>query len=578
MIIRFWHNPIILLLLAVVVTSCVDHSYDFDHMEPSLVAVGGDDLTLPLARSGRVTAGDLLGERMGQYIHEEPNGDYIIQYVSDSITFTFDGLKDYDGSGPFRRYINYPISYGFPFFSKPDTPTFDKEGVADLTGMIPATIDLGDVSRTKAISVPRLPDELLALKSIRLSDDSCFEFTLTIPNCMFTEGTVLPDLNIDLSEFFESRDAEDGILKFNTPLDASNGYTVTKIFHLDKVVFNPDNYDPKTHTLMLQAGLRFSGSCTLSDLKTDRTHYAKAPATTVLRASVVLLKVDCEAVEGIYEYHVDKNTTLDMSDLVEKVTSRLGEGFSLASAHPEVLLDANTNIPVPTWGKVDIQAKKNRARYAEIKNILVDFPYAAPGETATGRIRLSDTPQSDPDVEDVFVDFTKLMSRIPDEIQVSVDASTYTDKSGELQLGESYRIGVTPQLRIPLALGTDMKLEIRDTIPLPETLGKLMKDNDPVLTGELVNSLPLDIDMTLIIVNDAGISLIEPATQHISAKSTVPINIPLVNLVEDGIVWLNRAILTFQVTGTQEAQVLNANDYMEADLRLRMPGGYHFTL
>ena len=570
---------LILLGMAFGAVSCVDHTYDFDRLDRS-IAVGGEDFVLPLAHTGQMAVGDLLGDRLNNYLAQDADGTYYFRYASDPFAFAFDGLKDYDGTGPFRRYINYPINYSYSFFSKPEkTPDFDAAGEADLSGLIPAKVHLRDLSKSAMLSVPRLPDELVELQSITLSDDSRFDLTLSIPDCMLTDGTVTPDLDIDLSEFFESPDAEDGIFHFDTPLTPENGYSVTRSFHLHKVIFDPKNYDPKTHTLMLKAGVRFSGSCTISDPRTDRSHFKKAPATTHLKVSVILVKVDCQVIKGVFDYKPDGiQTTLDFKELMTGLSERLGSSnLSFENADPEILLDVSSNVTVPTRANINLVARKNRIRYADIGNILVDFPYAAPGETVNQRIRIAGDEKVEPGVQNVVVDFSKLMSRVPDEIQVSVSAATRTDMAAEIRVGETYFADILPQVRIPLVFGADTQMELRDTIALPQGMGELPRDNTFILAGQMTNTLPLQIDMTVDIINESGISLIEPVTQRIEAESTSAIKVPLKNLVKENIVYASHAVLTFQVNGTSTTRVLKADDYIQTDLHLQMPSGYHFS-
>lgn len=580
MIFRTFRLRIILVAaLAAAVSACTDNTYDFDRVDHA-ITLGGEDLALPLAKTGQMTVADLVGDKFSEYIAVEEDGSYAIQYDSAPYSFTFDGLKDYDGTGPFRRYINYPISYGFNFFSKPvPAPAFDEHGEADLTGVLPGTISLGKRSKSASISVPRLPDELVSLASITLSDDSCFELTVSIPDCMFTEGTVIPDLRIDLSAWFESKDAVDGILHFDTPLEPANGYTATQSFNLHKVVFDPKNYDPQTHTLMLKAVMNFDGSCTLQGVKTDRSHYESAPATTQLLASVILRRINCQAVEGVYKYQLDDiQTSVNFKEMMDRLTAAVGdEALSIDLSNPEILLDVATNITIPTKANINLSARKNNIRYASINNILVNFPFAAPGESINSRIRLAATPKHEEGVEEVIVDFSKLMSRIPDDILVDVDASTRTDLPAEVRLGVVYNIDMLPRLRVPLAFGPSTQITLRDTVALPEGMGTLLRDNTLIVTGQMTNTLPLQVDFDIVLIDPAGKALTEPVTQHIDAGGTSAIEIPLKKTAGDDIDRATGAILTFQVTGIRNTRAIKVDDYIEADLKLRIPGGYHLS-
>ena len=567
-----------LFLSLALATACVDKSYDFDQVERA-VTLGGEELVVPLVNTRQLTVKDLAGERLESYLELTEEGTYRLSYDSTPFRFDFDELRDYDTSGPFRRYVDVPINYAFNLFNKPSSLSFDEKGEAVLDGLVPADVKLPNLSKTALISVPRLPEELVDVKSITLSEDSHFEVTISLPDCLFTEGTLTPDFNVDLSEFFESNDAVDGMLHFDTPLNESNGYSVTRDYNLHKVVFDPRDFDPSTHTLMLHATVRVNGKCHFSGLKTTRERYNEVPATTRLLVQVILRTVDCVAFVGSYDYTVSNiSTSVDVKGMMDGFKDVFETSdFSLQLTDPEILLDVTTNVPIPTRAHVDLTAWEGRIHYAEIKDILIDFPYAEPGSNIRHGIRLAGEAKHEEGIDDIIVDFSKLISRIPDEIKVNASASTIPDRIAEVRFGNTYFIDMQPTLRIPFAFGPETHVSLRDTIAMPAELGNILKDNTVVLSGEITNTLPLDVDMDLVMINDAGIMVTEAVTQHIAANGSSNINIPLKNMVEDGIESLSKAVISFRVQGTDDTRPIKADDYLQATLRARVPGGYHFT-
>ena len=556
--------------------ACVDHAYDFGKLEHA-VTLGGEELVLPLVNTGQLTVEDLVGDRLEDYLVLNDDRSYALSYDSDPFSFTFDELKDYDTSGPFRRYVDVPISYGFDLFEKPAAIPFDEKDEASLDSIFPAFIELPDLSKTASLSVPRLPDELVEVRSITLSEDSHFDVTISLPDCLFTEGTLTPDFNVDLSQFFESDDAKNGVLHFDTPLNESNGYSVTRSYHLHKVVFNPDDFDPRTHTLTLHAGVTVNGSCTFSGLKTSRERFEQAGASTILLVQVIIRTVDCIAFTGAYDYTVkDLSTSVDVKGMMNEFSTLFdSQDFNIQLTDPEILLDVQTNVPIPTRADLSLTARKNGLRYAEIKNILIDFPYAEPGQTVRHGIRLAGEAKHEEGIDDVIVDFSKITTRVPDEIRVNATASTIKDRIAEVRFGETYYMNLQPTLRIPLSFGKDTRIGLRDTVAMPSELGKILKDNTVIVAGEMTNSLPLEVDFSLVMLNDAGIMVTEEVTQRLAANGTTAIRIPLVNKVEDGIVNLSKAVLSFQVKGTATPRAVKADDFLQARLHAEIPGGYH---
>lgn len=567
------------LFLAMVATAaCVDKSYDFDQVDHR-ITLGGDAFVLPLVNTGPLTVMDLVGQRLESYLDLNEDQTYTLSYHSAPIEYSFDELKDYDTSGPFRRYVDFPIDYTFQLFKKPAAVSFDEKGEADLDGLVPSQVVLPNLSKTALLSVPRLPEQLAAVRSITLSDDSRFDVTISLPDCMFTEGTLQPDFNVDLSEFFESLDAEDGVLHFDTPLTGENGFSVTRSYNLHKVVFDPKYFDASTHTLMLHAGVKVNGKCRFTGMKTDREHYEAAPAYTRLLVSVTIRTVNCVAFVGAFDYTVkDINTTVNIKEMMGGFTDMFETSdFSLQMFDPEILLDMQTNIPIPTRANINLAAEKGYLHYAEIRDIQFDFPYAQPGETVHHGVRLAGEPKGDPGFDDVIVDFSKVISRVPDVLLFNASASTLPEEIVEVRFGNTYFINIAPTVRIPFAFGPNTHVALHDTLSVPATLGKILKDNSVVLTGEITNTLPLEVELNLVMFNDLGISVTEPVTQRIAANGSCALDIPLQNMVGDAIVHLSRAVLSFRVLGTDDTRPIRADDYLQATIQARVPGGYHFT-
>ena len=566
-----------LCVLACIASGCVDHAYDFDRTDKN-VTLGGDDLAFPLGETRPMKVGELVSDRFGSLFELQDDGSYVAHYTASPVEFIFAGLKDYDGARPFRKYCNFPISTAFSLFNIPASSVrFDEDDEADLTGVLPAQISLGKKSKGQALSIPRMPDQLLGLESITLTGDSQVQVTFAIPNCLLTEGTVTSTVHVDLSQFFESDDCVDGILTVVVELTPQNGYRKTVNIPLHKLVFDPDDYDEKTHTLNMEARIGFSGSVEVTGAKTTRSRYQSAGPVNQLEVTAELLNLTCESIEGRYNYKISElQTRVDLSNLTGEVLDRLGDKDAVFDFDdPEILLDVESNISVPTYALVRLTALKKRKIVAEMDSIIVPLPIARPGETLNTVIRLAKTAHSD---DDVILDFTDLVKIAPDEIVVNIDGYTFPDKTGEVRVGVVYQAFVTPRVNIPLAFGPALQLTFRDTLSLPDTFGKLLRDNKLTLLGEMTNTLPLQLDFGMVMTDDAFNPLLEPVTETVAGGGTSSLSIPLSALPGANTGNLTRALVTFKVSGTQDNRTVKADDYVQAKLRVKVPGGYHLSL
>ena len=567
----------VLCALVAAASSCVDHAYDFDRTDPS-VTLGGDDLTLPLGSTDRFLVGDLVSKHFGNLFVLRDDGSYNAHYDADPVDFVFAGLKDYDGARPFRKYCNFPISTTFSLYNVPRSGVvFDERGEADLSGLLPAKIGLGTRSKGQAFSIPRMPDQLLGLESITLTETSQVKVTFSIPDCLLTDGTVTPTVQVDLSQFFQSRDSEDGIVTVSTELNKDNGYSSTLYIPLYKLVLDPEAYDEKTHTLTMEARIGFTGSVAVSNPKTTRARYQSAGQNNQLQLTVELLNLTCESIRGRYDYTITQlQTQVDLRSLTGEILDRIGDKNAVFDFDdPEIILDVESNISVPTYALVNLTARKGRNKIGEMKDIVVPFPIAPPGESITDKIRLAKTKHGE---TDVVLDFTELIRLVPDEITVDINGYTYPDQTGEVRVGQVYQAYVTPRVNIPLSFGPAMQLTVRDTLDLPEDLGGLLLDNKLTLLGEMTNTLPLQLEFGVEMTDALGNRLLEPVSQTIAAGGTSSLSIPMNNIAGAKVEDLSKALLTFKVVGTDDNRLVRSSDYLQAALKLQVPGGYHLSL
>lgn len=562
--------------LSALASACVDHAYDFDRTESS-ITLGGDELTFPLGSTGRVQIGDLVAERFGNLFARQDDGTFSAHYTADPVDFIFAGLKDYDGARPFRKYCNVPMSTSFSLFRVPRSGVrFDEQDEADLSDLLPGTIRLPNRSKGASLSIPRMPEQLLGLEAITLTDASRVKVTFSIPDCLLTGGTVTPQVNVDLSQFFENEDATDGIVRVSVDLNKANNFTSTVEIPLRKLVLDPESFDAKSHTLTMDARIGFSGSVTVTAPRTTRARYQSVGESNLLQVTAELLDLTCESIEGRYDYQITQmQTRVDLSDLTGEVFDRIGDKDAVFDFdNPEIILDVESNISVPTYALVKLTAWKKKTRVAVRDSIVVPFPVAAPGETVRGNIRLAKTAASP---QDVVLDFTDLVRIAPDQIVVDINGYTCHDKSGEVRVGQVYQAHVTPRVNIPLAFGPVMQLTLRDTLSLPADLSSLLQDNSLTLLGEITNTLPLQLGLDLLMTDEAGNVLLEPVCETISGGGTGSISVPMARLSGSQPGTLSKALLTFKLSGTQDNRPVRADDYVQAVLRLRIPGGYHLN-
>lgn len=572
-----WARTCLLAAFALAGVACTDHDYDFDPTGRDITLLG-EDVSFPLGQTGPLTVQDLLGEKMAPFLAPLEDGTCAIQYKGKAVSFAFDELRNIDGAAPFQRFCDFPISYDFALFTRPENPAFDARGEADLSGSVPGTVQLQNLSKSLDLSISGLPAQLASLKSLSLSQKSRIEITVSVPDCPFISGTVTPDLTFDMGSFFESDDFPGGLIKIASPLTGGNGYSATTTIQLHKFALDPDCFNPADHTLTVSASLKFGGTCAISQPRTSRDRHAKAPKDVKLHVTVIMRDIACQEIEGTFDYARKSQATFALGDLSAGLMDKLDADVRFDFLDPAILLDLESNITIPISAQLELAARQNKVKYAEVKDIPFEFPVPAPGTTAKKRLRLAKDPATVPGEEPFALDFTSLLARIPDDILITANAATRSDRTAVLRIGENYRVTVSPQIIIPLSFGPDTKVALQNTVSVPAQLGTLIRKNTFQVKGVIDNGFPLQLAFSLVMVDGDGAALTETVRQTLAADAASDISLTLTGLPGADLSRLASAVLSFEAEGIPDGRPVKTDDAVQVSLHAVIPGGIHLEL
>lgn len=548
----------LLLLLAFSLVAVACPNVDPDKPKPTPAptpAPTADSTTVSLSATRKITGSDIVGSELGQLLTVADDGAYALAFEGEPFPMNVDGLKNFDGGRPFRKYCNFPISYNFKLGQKPSLPTGAGSGQIDLSTVLPATVNLGSRAKGTALYVPALPEGMTSVESITLKESSRVQVTLSLVSTPFTGGTVTPSFSVDMRKFFESSDAEDGFLKFDAPLSKENGWSYTKNFRLTGAVFDPANYDASTRTLKIDARIGLSGKVAYENLTATRSSLSAAADEMLLNVTVVLYDVACESITGKFDYKSkDVTATLDMHALSAATAKTID--VSKAS----VRLEATNSMPLAAKAVSSLTARRNRRTLGKAEGLTTDVPAAAEGEVASASRTFA---AEDGDIKALFAE-------APDELVVTGYAQTDTSNTGTLRLDGGYVNTLRPSMYIPLAFNKNLSVEVRDTLAAPSQLKAALKKGAASLSGEVANTLPLAATMTVKLIADDGSVLSSEASMDVPAGASAPVALSLRNVAGDGIEKLSKAVVTFKLTGTDSSvRPLRQTDAIQAELKVK---------
>jgi hypothetical protein len=357
-----------------------------------------------------------------------------------------------------------------------------------------------------------------------------------------------------MRRFFNSPEAKDGFLNFDAPLTRQNGYKATKIFHISDVPFNPANFSAKNHNLKLEARIGLSGKVYYKDIKTTKTRLASAPSDMLLNVSVVLRNVSIKAIKGRVS-GIDKKT----ASKTMKIQSDLA-ALALDPATSTVKVDIVTSLSIPTETTLDLTSRKGGSAIGSVTGINVPLEVMPLDSSAAFSMMLNETS-----------DLSKVLSAMPNDFVFKATVCPPAEECYWFRIGQQNSISFQPTVTMPYKPGKDFIYEKVDSIAVPSGVGAALTDRSAELQGEMVNSMPLDVELIVTLVDGSGNAITQPVSQTFSAGSTTQIN-QTIKAPGEAAASIAKAIVVTRVHGTGQSRSLTRNDKLQATLNIHIPG------
>lgn len=263
------------------------------------------------------------------------------------------------------------------------------------------------------------------------------------------------------------------------------------------------------------------------------------------------------------------------------------DSFVLDVVHPHIMLTATTNLGIPADGELIITpVVGGEAHTDDMIDVFLTLPMSqSSDETKTISYWLGDTPDLCPE-ECVFVqaDISRLVRRIPDEFLFSLSSTIDQIENCLIEPHAEYVFDVEYDFVIPLEFGEELHMEMSDTLTgLPEIMKQIMGRNAVQLTGNVTNSLPvqLDLKIDMLDVNGKVIPMKEAVSQKIAAckedgtPSSSPLALTLNVLNRSHASEMDALKLSFVISSPgYEGLAIMEEDYVQAELQLTVPEGF----
>ena len=430
------------------------------------------------------------------------------------------------------------------------------------------------------ISAEDMPKELVAVNVIELNE-TYINLSLDASALPKLGDAVLTvDLAVDLPDMIKVAGADaDGNIKLSGKID-DKGMIV-----IDPVKVEALDLTGKDISKGIKDVIVIDGTVALENAAIDVDEWLGKDLEIGFKAGIE--DIDIAKVSGKVDYQVDPVVeSVDLSDFASALGD-MGSEAKFDFNHAHLALEVVSNLGVPVDAEIELVPYYNgKADASKTVTATLNLePAATADDIQVSKIWLANDKDRMPaGYTFVEVDILSLLKQIPEKLEFRLNAGTDPDSESVLEPSAEYMLSALYLFELPLEFGEEFEITYRDTISdMPEILGSLLAKGSKVkLAGEIVNSIPLALDLRLNFLDSngnvvplaegCGVQKIAPCNLDASASVT-PLEIVLA--VKEGV---NADIasleLMFNANSAGVAGIPVTEDaYLQAVLQLVLPEG-----
>ena len=571
-----------LLALAVGAVSCVDENYDLSKLNTE-ITVGGDSLTVPVGETAKLTMKDLLGNEAVSFLKTAEDGSYTIT-VSDqmNVSSSMPAINTALDLGGLAPSVEIEILDLTDIASSPYLALLPQNDEIALATYVPTISDPVAVDTNIRVTMQLdLPEGVKDLSKVKFTSASKMTIALSVPDCPLTDGELDPAITVDFSSLLTI--AGGGSINLSElKLNKTNNYQASKQYSVQELNIAPGDFNANLHKLSLDKKVTVAGNAVVSDPKTTPAKVAAASKLKV-NVAVTLSNLEIDQVEAKVGYSLSQqNVTLELGDLTGAFGDKLEVTLDLHN--PYLKFDLTTNLGIPAAVQATLVPWKNNQAKTENQvqvNLTMD---AAPSATQTSTMKyfIASHDESRPaGYTYVNADIASLIKLMPDSVRVTFDVTTIDTQTAVLEPSASYNFNVAYQVGVPLQVGPDFRLALRDTLDVGSVGKYLALAEEAAVTGAVENSLPLNLKLVVGFAdeNNNAIALAKAAEQTIAAgnldgsATTTPLEVAVKFANKEAAKNVSKVILSFEITSGGVARAVKESDYVKARIAAGLHGG-----
>ena len=564
-----------LVAAVLLVASCVNEEYDLSNVNPE-ITLCESGLAFPVGSTQKITIKDLLDSSDNTIFSKGEDGTiYITSNGTIAVEKAIPSLLDF--SGVKLEDLTYKKDHLYSKESVVIPPALGDGEFVIPDGILPKKNFEKQVFDVE-FSID-LPKEIKSVRNLVLNKDAKVEITVSVKDPFISKGSLVPDVDVDLSEFLKIEGVDGAINLSDLALDEKNGYTSTKVYNIQGLNIDFSEFTDKIDIVKKST---ISGSISLTGGVTDRATLEKS-SNMEFDLVVTFRDITIDKVEANVDYQLDAiNQVVDLTSLPEILRSK---DVCLDVYNPYIVLDLNTNTGIPLNVTLSLVPYKDGAPVPSSDMVaeLVIPASESSDKSVSQKIWIGGINDGlGSDIHFVQANISNFLKLSPDSIHVSIEAGTDPAGISIFDATADYFVNMDYKLAVPLSFGPDFRVAVSDTIDVSgEGLEDILQWNQVQLLGSVANSLPLQFEIQVLMLDASGAVIpAEQTKQTITScnkdgsANVSPLDILLAAKSATSLSPLEKMKISFVIASKGVSGVpITDESYLQASLSVKLPEG-----
>ena len=289
-------------------------------------------------------------------------------------------------------------------------------------------------------------------------------------------------------------------------------------------------------------------------------------------------KIAMSKATGVFSYNVEQSTSVKLDNLPEILRD---DSLTPDLDDPQITLSIKSNLGIPMKGNLDLIPYKGATVQEENKiqlhNIVLPCAESSKDTLTKRFVICKSATTAPPGYEVLEADVTKLLTNIPDSLSISINAAVDETTLSVVEPSADYILDLTYGISAPLAFGKDFHFSTDTDIDL-SAIANYTEIGSFGITGKAVNDSPLNVNVELILLDDADVVIPQSKSSTIAIQGNATSDIAFYLSPTDKTRKISKGRLVISVTAVEGVALTENSSLQLTDLVAVLPEGITYSV